>query len=502
MFNKNLTPNTRNSSVKQDNVFHKIFVQQKLNHWLGYTILALLSVAIGYLIAQKTLIGLGIVGSVCGLAIILICMLNTTAGLYINLIYAFFAFHISRLFFNDLLPVGVISDILILATLFSFFVKRISLRQRLNSFSQTPIVIVLIIVYCYTAIELFNPNAHSFNGWFQAFRKILGTLLMLFIAYNVFDNIVQVRKFITLLFILCTISALYGCVQQWHGLFEFELDWVTADAHRFGLLYIDGDFRKFSTMSDPTAFGIIMAVGSVFFIVIASGLKNNKRRFIILCSSALMLLSMSYSGTRTANAMMVGGLVLFILITLDQKMTQILAVISTIIFLGVMYGPFYNPTVTRFRSTFIGTQDDSYNVREKNRKRIQPYIYSHPIGGGLGTTGGNGVTYHPGHYLAGFPPDSGYLTKALELGWIGLIIFCVLNFTILKSGIHGYFLCKDEKFKIIYAACTSGIFCFYIGEFSQVALGQITDLVVYYPFVALVLKIKTFEQPNPQVNEI
>jgi putative inorganic carbon (HCO3(-)) transporter len=502
VFNNKLIGNTRPSSTKKDNIFYKIFVQQRLDNWIGYTFLILLAVVIGYLIAQKTLIGLGLVGSVCGLAIILVCMLNTTAGLYISLIYAFFAFHISRLFFNDLLPVGVVSDILILATLFSFFVKRISLRQKLNSFSQTPIVIVLIIVYCYMAIELFNPNAHSFNGWFQAFRKILGTLLMLFIAYNVLDSITQARKFITLLFILCTITGFYGCIQQWHGLFEFELDWVTADAHRFGLLYIDGDFRKFSTMSDPTAFGIIMAVGSVFFIVIASGLKNNKKRFVILGSVIFMLLSMGYSGTRTANAMMVGGLLLFILITLNRQMTRILAVISTILFLCVMYGPFYNPTVTRFRTTFTGTQDDSYNVREKNRKRIQPYIYSHPIGGGLGTTGGNGVTYHPGHYLAGFPPDSGYLTKALELGWIGLIIFCILNFTILKSGVHGYFACRNEKLKIIYAGCTSALFCFYIGEFSQVALGQITDLVVYYPFVALILKLKTFEQSNPQVNEI
>lgn len=493
MANQDLTHNKHRTQKSTDSFFRRNFIQQKLNNWPGYLLVICLAGTIGYLIAQKTLLGMGFVGLICGLAVVLICMLSTEAGLYINMMFAFFAFHISRLFFNDELQVGIISDILILSTLFSFFVRRVRLRESLNKFTKTSVVTVLLFVYCYIAIELFNPFAHSFNGWFQAFRKILGTLLVLFIAYNVFDSLEKVRKYIKVLFVICTITAIYGCIQQWHGLFEFELDWVSADAHRFGLFYIDGDFRKFSTMSDPTAFGIIMAAGSVFFIVIASGIKKKWTRIIILTSVVFMLMAMGYSGTRTANAMMVGGLVIFILLTLHRKVTRVLAIIFSLVFVAVLYGPFYNPTITRFRTTFTGTDDDSFNVREKNRKFIQPYIYSHPIGGGLGTTGGNGVTYHPGHYLAGFPPDSGYLTKALELGWIGLIIFCILNFTILKTGINGYFSCKNEKLKVIYAACTSGIFCFYVGEFSQVALGQITDLVVYYPFIALLLKVKMFE---------
>jgi len=38
-----------------------------------------------------------------------------------------------------------------------------------------------------------------------------------------------------------------------------------ADANRFGLIFINGDFRKFSTMSDPTAYGVLMAACAVFF---------------------------------------------------------------------------------------------------------------------------------------------------------------------------------------------------------------------------------------------
>ena len=495
MRNSHIIEQKRKLTSRISRYLEKAFLEQKLNNWLGYLLFFLMAVALGYLMAQKTMLGMGVTGLVCGSAVILVCLFNTEAGLYINMVYSFFSYHFSRLFFNDALQVGVFSDILIVATLFSFFVKNVNLKQSINQFSKSSIVICLLLVYGYTAVELFNPNAHSFAGWFNAFRKILGTLLLLFISYNLFDSFKRIKRFITVLFVLCTITAIYGCIQQWHGLFGFEYDWATSDPHRFGLIFQDGDFRKFSIMPDPTAFAIIMASCSVFFIIIGSGAKETSTKIIIGIGVIFMLMGMSYSGTRTANAMVVGGLALYILLTINKRNTKILAVISTIVFLLLLYGPFNNPRVDRFRSTFIGS-DDSYSVRDRNRKRIQPYIYSHPIGGGLGTTGGAGETYNPGHYLAGFPPDSGYMTKALEMGWIGLAFFCTLDFIILRSGVRGYFACKSERTRLIYAACTSAILCFYVGELSQVAIGQITDIVVYYPFIAIILKLKNFDQPK------
>ena len=161
----------------------------------------------------------------------------------------------------------------------------------------------------------------------------------------------------------------------------------------------------------------------------------------------------------------------------------------------ILYGPYSNSHIGQFRLTFRGgTKDASFNVREINRKSIQPYIYSHPIGGGLSTTGGEGLTYNPGHPLAGFPPDSGYLKKALELGWIGFGLILFLYFLVLKTGIKGYFKCKNEEIRLIYAACTAACFSLYTGDFSQVAIGQITDVVIYYPIIAIILKLKNFDQ--------
>lgn len=484
-----------NLSDRVNAYLQRAFLIQKLDNWIGYVLFFLIALGLGYLMAVNMVIGIGLLGLVVGLAVVLICMFDTEAGIYINMFFSFFAFGINR-FFNDSLPVGIISDVLILATLFSFLIRRISFKKSINEFAKTSVVTVLLIVYAYLAIQLFNPNANSFNGWYQAFRKTLATLLILFIAFNHFDSPLKIKRFIRVLFILCFITGFYGCFQDWFGLFPYEKAWVMADGQRFGLIFIGGDFRKFSTMSDPTAYGLLMGAAGVFFIIYSLSIKNITKKRIIWLGVVFMFLGMSYSGTRTANAMVVAGFVLYFLLGLNKKSTQLFAIFAALLFAVIMYGPYSNSTINRFRTTFSPSEDASFNVREESRKRMQPYIHSQPIGGGLGTTGSFGATFHPGHYLAGFHPDSGYLKKALETGWVGLGIFCVLYFLILRSGIRGYFSCKDPTHQAIYAGCTCAIFCFYVADFSQVAMGQLSDIFVYYPFIAIILKLKTLNNPQ------
>jgi len=81
------------------------------------------------------------------------------------------------------------------------------------------------------------------------------------------------------------------------------------------------------------------------------------------------------------------------------------------------------------------------------------------MGGGLGATGAWGQRFAPNSYLASFPPDSGYVRVAVELGWIGLFIFCLLMFTILKTGINNYYLIKDPELKTYCFAMTLMVFC-------------------------------------------
>jgi hypothetical protein len=471
----------------------RVFPGPQNKKWWVYLIFCL-AIILGVLLAKNMVMGIGMFGGLIGLAVVIVCLLNAEAGLYINIIYSFFAFYFSRLFFNDQFPVGVVSNVLIVATFLGIFVKGKTGRQIFNEFTHSAIVRWMLIIFFFLLLELFNPSARSIEGWIGAVRAFLMTILLLFAAYAVFDNWRAVRRFVIVVFIFSSMVAAYGCFQQFHGLYDYEINWVLSDQARSVLIYIAGDYRKFSTMADPQGFAIVMAASSVFFLILLTGPWPSKVKWVIFPGVCLMLMGMAFSGTRTANAMIVGGLALFVPLTINKRSTIVFSALALAVFAVLMFGPFSgNATINRFRTTFTGNKDESFNVRSINRKRVQPYIYSHPIGGGLGTTGPFGATYNPGHFLAGFPPDSGYMKKALEIGWIGLLLALILYFYVARAGIHGYFASATDKARNIYAAATCCMFSFYVAEFAQDAVGQITDMVIYYPMIAIILRLKDFD---------
>ena len=178
-----------------------------------------------------------------------------------------------------------------------------------------------------------------------------------------------------------------------------------------------------------------------------------------------------------------------------------LAIVGAVVILGLILVPTSNPTLYRFQSAFKPSDDPSFNVRKANQKRIQPYIWSHPIGGGLGATGAWGVRFAPNSFLASFPPDSGYVRVAVELGWIGLFIFCLLVFTILKIGITNYYLIKDPELKTYCLAMVLVVFAYNIGNYPQEALVQFPSNIYFYLVAALmIITLRLDKQKNPHLH--
>ena len=98
--------------------------------------------------------------------------------------------------------------------------------------------------------------------------------MLLFIAYNVFTDHQKIWRFLKVLFGFAVLAGFYGCIQQWHGLFPFEINWVHSDPIRLELIYIWGIYRKFSFFSGPTEFGIIMGACSLLFMILGINQKK------------------------------------------------------------------------------------------------------------------------------------------------------------------------------------------------------------------------------------
>lgn len=475
----------------------RMFVIEKLNNGVGIFLIAVVAAGFGYLLANNLFLGAGVIGAIISLLVLILCFISVEWGIYINLIFLFLSSQISRMFYIESIPFGVVSDVLLLTTLAGTFIKKDHSKEiSRNFFSKSPVYVYLVIVL-YLCVQLFNPYGHSFQGWFTIMRKVFGSVVVMYICYAAFNSYARIFRFLRVLFVCALVAGIYGCIQQWHGLFSFETAWVHSNELRLNLIYLFGNYRKFSFFTGPTEFGIIMAGCSLLFILIGLNEKKILAKIVLIGGSIIMLLGMSYSGTRTANAMFVGGIALYILLTINKSATRIFAVFAVLAFLFIMFAPIYsNETILRFRTSFSANQDNSYNVREANRASVQPYIYSHPFGGGLSTTGENGRKYNPGHQLAGFPTDSSYLGKALETGWIGLILTCILYFVTIRFTIRAFFAAKNNRGRSLLAAGVAFLFAYYIGEIAQEAIGQFSNTFVYYPLVAIILQLSQLSSNN------
>lgn len=468
---------------------------------VAWVLMALVAGGIAYAVSMiHEMVGLGIAVGLIGITITLICLFNTRLGFYIVTVIGFFMFYIKRMIPVDI-PMGVVCDALLAVTFIGIYYRKTVLKEKLWKYSGNIITVMYGIYFCFLLIELFNPAMYSVDGWLFTVRKFLNFIMIYFVGLHIFGTRKDIVDYIKFWIILSALAGLYGCFQQWHGLLGFELNWVMADPIRYKLYFQGGDMRKFSFLSDPTAFGILMAHGVVFTLIIFLNTESKKYRRGLFFAIIFMALGMAYSGTRTAYFMIPAALAIYVLMTITNKRTLFFAVGFLMFFCVLVFGPFYgNGTVNRIRSTFEMSDDESLNVRDENRAKIQPYIWKHPLGGGVATSGVQGLEYNPGHPLAGFPPDSGYLRTAIETGWLGLALTCTLYFTILYTGVRNYYRSKTKEFKIIYLGIVASIYAYIVANYAQVAIGQMPGGLFFYSALAIIVNLRGIEEASAKTN--
>ncbi len=453
-------------------------------------LVAFLSFATVVLGADK---GIAVLVGVIGVSVAIIAINNFVFAFYVSTSLGFFIFFIGR-FLHHAIPTGYFIDLLILLNFFGLVIHKVRTRAPFLKYANHPISTIYILYTLFLALQVFNPEMDSIAGWFLVFRKFLQFLMIYLIAINVFKDYRSVINYFWFWTGLSLIAALYGCYQQWFGFLPFELAWIYESPKRMGLyMLVTGVQRRFSTFSDPAAFGITSAATFVFVFVLLVFEKKMARKLVLMVAAVFIILGVAYSGTRTAYFIIVAGIVLYVLMTITSPKTLATACVLLLGLVFIIYGPIYgNRTINRVRSAFHFTDDASLNVRDVNRSMIQPYIYSHPFGGGVATSGVQGLEYNPNHVLAGFPPDSGFVKTAIETGWVGLFLQCLIYLIILLSGVSAYYNVGDKRVKALILAAVASCFSFIIGQYGQVAIGQFPGSFLFYSCIALIVKSKYF----------
>jgi putative inorganic carbon (hco3(-)) transporter len=467
-------------SLKQ-RIWKMIFIE-KLNNPLGYIFLMLATLGISFLIAY-----LGPVAAMLtivifiGLPLAYATIIFPQFGIATLLISAYLVMWVDKIGLS--FPTGTLMDALQVLLIIGFFLK-----QKYNrnwAFINNPISIVILVWIGYCFLELINPQAESKLAWIFTVRTVAIVMLTYFIFMYHIKSVSFIRLLLKIWIALSVFAALYSFKQEYFGFFGFEKQWIDSIPSAEGLFFINNHWRKFSIFSDPVASAYNMVISSLLCITLLFGPVSKPKKYLLGFLALLFFMAMLQTGTRGAFVLIPAGLGMLVVLRLNKK-TLVLTGILAVVFIGLIKVPTSNETLGRFQSAFYPSNDASFNLRKMNQKRIQPYIQLHPMGGGLGSTGAWGDRFSPGSYLASFPPDSGYVRVAVEMGSIGLLLICTLIFIVLKTGIENYFKIQDPELKNYCLAMILIVFALNIGNYPQEALVQYPTNIYFCLVMALI----------------
>lgn len=460
---------------------HKTILEEKLFNFTGLFFFLSCAVLIALGIAGLgTGFTIATLGLLIGLPVVYAIVFIPEFGIFFLLVMAYLLFGIIRLGFD--FPVGTIMDGIEFLLLIGLFVTKRG--TRVWSIRKDPVSIVIIVWISYNILEVANPSAGSVLAWLYTIRSVAFVMLMYFIFRFHIRSVFFLRWILYCWLILAFLAALYACKQEFIGFSTMESAWLHSDPLISNLLFIDGHWRKFSFLSDPVAFSYNMVISSILALCLAGATKKIWKKILLILIAVFFLYTMSFSGTRGAYVLIPVALLFYTILRFNRYvfMGAVVAGIGLAVFI---FMPTSNPAIYRFQSAFRPSQDASFLLRKANQEKIKPYIITHPLGGGLGATGVWGQRFSPYSFLASFPPDSGYVRVAVELGWAGLFLFCTLMYVMLRQSIRNFFRIQDPELKSYCLATALIIFVLNIGNYPQEALVQFPNSIYFYLVAAI-----------------
>ncbi len=464
-------------------------VLQKLYSPLGFALMVIVGLLLAYVIASTSIsFGIVLLALIVGIPVVLWSMADIVFGLGLILFIAVFMGLPSK-YIN--LPLGTSLDIMLFVLFFGLLVQQI--KERDFSWAKSPISGLVLIWVGYNLAQAFNPTAESRMAYLFTVRSMAGLILLYFIACYGFKKLSHILNILKFILLLAFVSALYGLKQEFFGFTQQELVWLYSDPHRFELIFQWSRIRIFSFFSDPTNYGIYMAYIGTFCLILATGPYRLSRKIILIFAALCMFAAMIYAGSRTPFVLVPAGVVFLVTLTLKQK--HIIGLIC-LIALGTLFVLKSTSSAVLFRvqSAFdLSKSDDTINVRLNNQTKIQPFIHSHPFGAGLGATGMWGQRFTPNSKLAKFAHDSGFVRIAVELGWVGLLLYAALLFVIIRTSIYNYLRVRDPVVKNIYLGLTVVVFQLILANYPQEAIVVLPTSITFYILVAMIVRLKEFD---------
>ena len=365
--------------------------------------------------------------------------------------------------------------------------------------------LMLLLWLAFCTLEVLNDTCGlgiDIGGWYTGARLMSIQLLYACIIFALYiDDPEKLIKYLKIWAILCLFSYFWTWKQQTFGFTPTENVWLETRGKSTHL--VNGITRYWSTFSDAANYGCHAAAAAVTFYIIAITTKIKRDRIFFLITALLVTKGMFASGTRTAMFCLIGGFLVFLVLSRSVKIIVPCAIVggfllSLLIFTDIGQG---NSQIRRMRSAF-NKDDASANVRSINQATIKKYIADAPWGLGLGISYDNVPANNKYNKLSTIPPDSEYVYIWVHTGPIGITTFLILTAIMFLGA------CWITMFKIK-SRSLMGIGAGFCGAFAAIQLGgyanqvlmQFPNCLTFYGGLAIVYILPYIEPAWVEMEE-
>ena len=334
-------------------------------------------------------------------------------------------------------------------------------------------------------------------NWFTTARSIAYQIIYAFLVYTLY--ITNSKLLIKYLYVWAGLS-LFAVFWVWKqkniGFTPSETSWLYGRGRETHVLQGGTLIRYFSIYGDAANFGIGIASTAVAFIVFGITSKIKRHRIFFLLTGFACAWAIFPSGTRTAIACLMAGLMAYVFLSKSFK----IAIPFTIFFGFFVFILAFttigngNQQIRRMRSAF-DKNDASANQRTINQEAMKKYLKEAPWGIGMAVGFKNVPANNKYTFMATVAPDSEYVFIWIHTGVIGITVFLICTVIMLIGACWiVFFTLKSPSLRGIGAGLTCAMVSQQLGGYGNQVLMQFPNCLIFYGGLSLVYVLPCIEK--------
>ncbi len=358
-----------------------------------------------------------------------------------------------------------------------------------------------IMVWCmFVCIEVLNDSCNlgiQIGPWFAGARMAAFQLLYANLIFSLYIKDPKILiKFLYVWGALSLFAAFWVWKQQHFGLTDAENAFLQGRGRSTHIINGGATIRLFSIFSDAANFGVNMAATAVAFFIfgITAKVKKYKRFFFIV--GAACLWATLPSGTRTATFCFFAGLGTYVILSKSVKIAVPIGIVGILAYIILAFTTIGNgnASIRRMRSGF-DKDDASANQRTINKAVMKKYLADAPWGIGLGMGYENVPANNKFRLLATIPPDSDYVFIWIRTGYVGIVVFVIINLIIFAGASWiVLFQLRSPSLRGIGAGITCSFVSIQLGGYANQVLMQFPNCLIFYGAISIVYILPHIEE--------